>query len=670
MKLSTKILLPSLSMILLGLVIVAGSNFFVARNALENNLHEQLSGNAGTLAEASSNWVNVERKREMVGWSKQDVYVRSLEDSFIGRSSRKAASSTLAALLNEYGHYSDLLLADMSGQVVAASDADLVQKLSLADKDYFSAVRTGEVTISAPQTDQNGNPILVVAAPIAKDGQNSGLLAGVIDLNAFAANNVANISIGQNGYACLVTGDGYIIAGREMGQFLSGKECDFSDQQLASSGILSYDKDGHDRKLAYQNVSQLGWVALASADLDELMAPVHTLGKTSATITVIILALAAGVMWYTARFVTQPVKKALQFADSVAEGDLSLRLAMSGQDEVAELGKSLDRMADNLAVKVELAQAIADGDLTRDVVISSEKDALGNALHGMSESLNKMINQVTFTAERVQEGSQQISESSNALSNGATEQAASLEEISASMTEIKSQVEANANHATEANQLVNTAREDTTVGYEKMSVMTQAMSDISDSSTKIGSIIGVIEDIAFQTNLLALNAAVEAARAGRHGKGFAVVAEEVRQLASRCAKAAGETSELIGGSVQYVSNGTTVAEETSEALKKIVDGIAKSADLIGEIADASREQAVGITQVSEGIAQIDTVTQQNTASAEETASATTDLSEQANGLHQLLQSFTVKQQMDVVDSVEPVEQDWETYAEQNDLMPV
>ncbi len=252
------------------------------------------------------------------------------------------------------------------------------------------------------------------------------------------------------------------------------------------------------------------------------------------------------------------------------------------------------------------------------------------------KSLEQLLGRVAEASEQVNQGGQQIAAASQALSQGATEQAASLEEITSSMTQLAGQVKHNAENAGQASALAGQSRDGASAGRTQMDELASAMTGIQESSQQISKIIKLIDDIAFQTNLLALNAAVEAARAGRHGKGFAVVADEVRNLAARSAKAARETAELIETTSTRVGAGSDLATRAAQLFENMVERATKVADLVGEIAAASNEQASGIGQVNQGLGQIDKVTQQNTASAEQAASASAELAGQAARLRQLV----------------------------------
>ncbi|HEY5672784.1 MAG TPA: methyl-accepting chemotaxis protein [Malonomonas sp.] len=342
------------------------------------------------------------------------------------------------------------------------------------------------------------------------------------------------------------------------------------------------------------------------------------------------------------RSLSKPISQGVALADEIARGDFSQRLNLQRGDEVGKLAKALDGMAENLQLKAELAETIADGNLDVSVVLASEKDQLGLALQKMTDSLNEILGQVQVAGEQIASGGGQVSDAAQSLSQGATESAASLEEITSSMNEMSSRTRHNAESASQANQLSNDAKLAAEKGNQQMQSMVSAMMEINEAGQSISKIIKTIDEIAFQTNLLALNAAVEAARAGQHGKGFAVVAEEVRNLAARSAKAAEETAQLIEGSVQKTANGSHIASQTATALQEIVSGVGQVSDLLEEISAASNEQAQGIAQVDQGLTQIDKVTQQNTANAEESAAAAEELSGQAEQMRQMLQRFRLR----------------------------
>ncbi len=346
---------------------------------------------------------------------------------------------------------------------------------------------------------------------------------------------------------------------------------------------------------------------------------------------------------YISRIIANPIKKMVAAAEKLALGDVDVELQVDTQDEVGQLTAALSKVIEARKQQVLDTKRLAEGDLTVDFKIESDKDVLGESLSGLVNRLSEVMDSIINAAEQVASGAALVSDSSIHLSEGATEQASSVEELNAALEQVAGQTNSNATKAKSANDLTVLVKKDAENGNEQMSEMVKAMSDISVSSANINKIIKVIDDIAFQTNILALNAAVEAARAGQHGKGFAVVAEEVRNLAGRSAQAAKETTEMIEGSLQKVEAGTKIANETAEALEKIVAEVTEAAQLIDEITRASQEQAESIDEIGSGIAQVSEIVQNNAASSEESASTSEELSAQAALLKETVSIFKIRQ---------------------------
>jgi methyl-accepting chemotaxis protein len=250
----------------------------------------------------------------------------------------------------------------------------------------------------------------------------------------------------------------------------------------------------------------------------------------------------------------------------------------------------------------------------------------------VTKPIGHVINVLYEGAQEVDVASRELSSASNTLAEGATENAASLEETSAALEQLSSMTKRNADNAVEANGLMSQATEAVAKAESSMANVIQAMDHIATSGNEIGKIIKTIDEIAFQTNLLALNAAVEAARAGEAGAGFAVVADEVRNLAIRSAEAAKNTADLIATTINNIKSGSDMVNSTSANFKTVSGTSSKVAQLVSEVAEASKEQSQGIGQITTAMTHMDKVTQSNAASAEESASAASNLSEQSNKL--------------------------------------
>ncbi len=350
------------------------------------------------------------------------------------------------------------------------------------------------------------------------------------------------------------------------------------------------------------------WYFAQALDLDEAMATTTRITWMLAItflLTLLVTVVAAAVV--INRTVSIPVRLAAAKAGEFAEGDYSVSVPEEFTSRGDEIG------------------------------------SLAQAFDSLFHKTNELLSSIKSASREVSDGAKLIASSSEEMAQGATEQASAVEELSASIEEIASQTRQNAESAGQASQLADNARTSAETGNQQMTRMLSAMEEINESSDNISKIIKVIDDIAFQTNILALNAAVEAARAGEHGKGFSVVAQEVRNLAGRSASAAQETTAMIEASIRKVEEGRRIAEETARAMSSIVEEIERVAQLIRSINTASGEQSIGIDQINQGILQVSQVVQANSASAQQGAATSDELSRQAETLEGYVSSFKLKQ---------------------------
>lgn len=351
--------------------------------------------------------------------------------------------------------------------------------------------------------------------------------------------------------------------------------------------------------------------------------------------------------FYITKAFTGALKEVEAGATELAKGNFEAVVTYESKDEfghLAEVFRTIFGALKGVIKDIDMMLTEASQGNFR-VASSDEGLYLGDLRHILESmklfisNMNETMTKINTASEQVAAGSDQVSSGAQALSQGAMEQASSVEELAATITAISSKITANADDAALASDKTSVAGSEMKNAAAKMDQLVSAMNEIQNSSGETKKIIKTIEDIAFQTNILALNAAVEAARAGAAGKGFAVVADEVRNLAGKSAEAAKNTTDLIEGTVNAIDKGNVLVEEVAKEIGLVSKATMEVAEISEKISGAAKEAADSITQVTVGIDQISGVVQTNSATSEESAAASQELSGQAQMLKDLVEEF-------------------------------
>ena len=331
-----------------------------------------------------------------------------------------------------------------------------------------------------------------------------------------------------------------------------------------------------------------------------------------------------------------------------SQGNLSVPVTFTGTNELGEMCDALrtsQKVLDSVIRDIsdttgQMAKGNFDVSLT--ATFPGDLKPIQDSVNQFVVRMSETISNISQSADQVSAGSEQVSNSSQSLAQGATEQASAIEQMYATLDDLTRSAEQNVKTTDNAQENARMAGEQVTLSGEQMEQMVAAMGNITNASQEISRIITTIENIAFQTNILALNAAVEAARAGTAGKGFSVVADEVRSLASQSDQAAKATKDLIENSVRATEQGSKIVEEVSATLQKTLELVMQSSSDIQSIAEATRGEAESIAQVTEGIGQISSVVQTNSASSEESAAVSAELFDQVRLLQDQTRRFQLK----------------------------
>ena len=559
--------------------------------------------------------------------------------------------TTLARIATETV-FKDFSISDSSGKTFNDTD--------ISTRDYFKEAKNGTPYISSPLIRMTDDSVTIMAAAPMGDE----VLYGGIDYTKFSE-IIDRLDIGKTGYGFIVDKDGTIIAHpdeqvvRDMTNYITLAEQDSGYKELSelmtemrsgNSGIKTLSVRGERRIIAYAPVQcDEGWSVGVAISENEILNDVMIMLAIAAGIFVTMLILAVIISRAVSTSIAQPVSQSTERIELLANGDLSTAVpSVSSKDETGRLLESLGETIESINGYIseisDILTGISQGDLSKESEQTYLGDfaPIGQALTTITASLNAAFSDITTAAEQVEQGATQISSGAQGLSQITMEQAATIEQLSASLAEISAGIQDIAHNADQARELTEHSAENVRNGNQQMSDMLDAMGEIDHSSSEIGKIIKVINDIAFQTNILALNAAVEAARAGAAGKGFAVVADEVRNLASKSAEAAKETTALIEQSVASVKKGTKMAQRTARSLEEIAKDSDGVSALVNRISEATNDQATAVVQINQGMDQMSSVVQTSSATAQQSAASSEELSGQAQMLKDLIGQFTLK----------------------------
>ena len=546
----------------------------------------------------------------------------------------------------------------IQGNTIVSSDYWIPDSdYDMTTRDWYQAVNTNSTFISEPYVDATtGGQVITISTPIYNSNNKIvGIAAADIEITKLN-NMIANQKLGKDGYYILTSKDNVVIGHRDESMLLKNL-----DETGLSSNILSAIANKNYEKLAYTNngtkayggyslIENTDWNLISFLPEKEFNANVNSIYMILLAIFVAAIVLIFIAILFISNIITSPLKKLSIVTEQLAAGNLDVEINVKSNDEVGVLTNSLSNLTSRLKEYIkyidevtETLNKMSNGILKIELLQSydGEFSKIKEALQNLSNTFSRIIGEIYTSANEVSSASVQVAQGAQSLAAGAVNQASTIEQISSSILNVSERIEENAKDSTEAMNFFENVADEIKGFGGSMNIMLSAMDEINSSSENIAKIIKAIEDIAFQTNILALNAAVEAARAGQAGKGFAVVAEEVRNLASRSSEAAKDTTILIEHSIQSVASGVDISNQIAKALDNIVEKTVEVNSLIKNISNASNEQASVIKSTASQIENITEIVQGNSATTEEIAASSEELSSHASSMNEMVKIFKI-----------------------------
>ncbi|MFI3254795.1 MAG: methyl-accepting chemotaxis protein [Eubacteriales bacterium] len=527
---------------------------------------------------------------------------------------------------------------------------------SFANRSYYSVTQTKQSMITDPYIDDaTGELIVTMASPIIST--NGTVVGGVfVDLSMdFVVNLVGTSGFGETGKTLIADNYGNLVACMDY-DFIgtsyknlgdSGPELE-SEMANPTGKVIDLIAGGNPAYGKVASVAGTNWVVVTNVQVSEFDSAFDHVQTILLTMLIFSITATLIVAAWTVQQAIKPIEYLRVAMGELSMGNTQYKFDYESKNEIGALADDLRFTTNNLHHYIIEIDRQLDQCSRGDFIIQSEMEFLGDfaaiqvSIGNFTTLISNALNNMKATVGEVSVGSDYVATGSQSLAEGSSKQSISVSALNENIADVSKTISENVKNVKHVNTCSRQAAEELKKNNSKMNEMVDSMNEINRTSEGIQKIVKTIEDVAFQTNILALNAAVEATRAGTAGRGFAVVAEEVRNLSSRTSAAVQETTRLIEETVSAVKTGTNIVDETAKGLEDVIEFVGSFMGALTEITEASQQQANAIEEIQQGVADINSVMQQNSAISEESAATSEELSSQATVMKETIEQFKTR----------------------------
>lgn len=619
MKLRNKFLVPTIVLIIIGMVTSIIISYSYSKKAIEDMAESQMV----QMSDATANQLSSRFKfirLNISSWAGERIFKTAVLDTFLGESARDSASNRLSAIEKDYEMFENIVLFNSAGEAIASANSELVGKVKAEDMNFFQEALKGKQVVSEVFESRVTNaPIFVVSAPVSQSEKEiAGVLAGSVRIDEFNKTFIEPIRVGKTGYAYIYDTEGRVIAHRDNKNILKMniKDADFGREMMKESeGLIRVPG----KMIHFKKIRETDWSIAVVGNTAELFAPAEKVGYAVFILTIPIIIIVGLVIFFIAGTIVKPIERVGLVLKDIADGDLRSEVSADSSDEIGMMAGDLSHAVSNLrnimkgltdttgnlsksseemsAISTQMATSATETEAqSENVAVASEQVSASvstvasateqvstsvSNIAGMTVDMSSAFAQISDFAQKAADNVKRMAVSGESLSDEARSIAVALEEMTLSLNEV-------AKNTVQGSHISQKASQRTEEINMKIDMLV-------DSSKQIGKVVSVIRDIADQTNMLALNATIEAAGAGEAGRGFAVVASEVKELAKQSAEATDE----IAGQIEHIQNSTADVVAASGEISEIIREIATINETI---ASSIEEQTAMSDNISKSVA--------------------------------------------------------------------